>query len=143
MNTRVGLRRLTCVIAAGWVRAPEPGASSCCRGHRSLSPLSGRLQNRVVRVPYSAALWGWSQEGDGPSRHTIPALPASPTAPLSPYPSQTLVSSTRSGNPILGRYKYLPGPASGKEVNSKAAGFPWKRLWILLLSPAGTTRSAS
>lgn len=27
---------------------------------------------------------------------------------------------------------------SEKEVNSKAAGFPWKRLWVLLLSAIAT-----
>lgn len=70
----------------------------------------GALGTLAVRNPCFAAQWGWSQEGDRLACYTIPPLPDSPIQPSSSLqPRQTLVSITRSGNIIWGRYKYLHG----------------------------------
>lgn len=68
------------------------------------------LGTPTVRDPWFWCFVGWGQDGDRLAWPKIPPLPASPGQSCSSLqPRQTLISITRSGNPILGRYKYLRG----------------------------------
>ena len=53
-------------------------------------------------------------------------------------PSQIVIPSQDLETPFGEDINTSEGSMSEQEVNSKAAGFPWKRLWVLLLRAMGT-----
>lgn len=92
----------------------------CC----SVGLGSGRRQSCLIHNTSTSCL-----------SHSVLFLP--PTPVRHSFPLQDL--ETSFGEDI----NTSKGSMSGKEVNSKAGGFPWKRLRVLLLSAAGTAGSTS
>ena len=57
---------------------------------------------------------------------------------LLPTPARSLIPSQDLETPFGEDINTSEGSMSEQEVNSKAVGFPWKRLWVLLLRAMGT-----
>lgn len=86
---------------------------------------------------------GARKETGWPDTQYLRFLPC-PVGPVPPSnPSQTLVSMTRSGNIIWGRYKYLQGFHVRKGSEFQGRRIPVEKAPGLLPSALGTARSTS